>query len=391
MPAATVFSFYAYTLPNLARIDEVDLSSCSWNDGVNVPGSADASIPWFHRQADVLQPGWTALFVDRDGDLEWGGIVWTTELDAEGSGMLRSGCEGFTSYLRRRWIRSTVGMTYPDVASVGPTDVSYTAVDQFRIVSDLVAHAAAIAGVANIALTVRFNGVVGGTLSGQTRTVKWSTTERKNIGAAIEELAAQQSGFDFTVTPVWDSSSSPWGVVLYLDLWYPRLGVDGGRVLEHGGNVSVLRLVRDAHQLANPLVAVGPGVGDAAIVQEVTDTSERYPLGRYPWMEDTLDVREYGQEYAGNLGRLAAARLYRTKRAVSTATVDLQPTVADGVTTFSFGEISTGDTVRMIAPLGSNDFDEAMRVVRQSAKVEDTGLVEWKADLASDDASLGGA
>lgn len=388
------FTYLVYDLGTGSRVAEVPFTSFTWNEVLDRPGSFEARLPWFHRYAALtyLEPGRMAIYVDQGGQIRFGGIIWTVEMDVSQGAGLRIAGEGFWSYWRHRWIRSTQGMTYQDVANVGPTDVSFTAVDQFRIAADLIAHGANIAGAANVGFTsVRNNGVAGGALSGQTRTKKWQITERKRIAQAIEELALQQFGFDFSVGFDYDTSGTQRTPRRYLDLWYPRQGQSAsGVTLAHGANVSLLRLVRDATMMANPVVGIGPGIGDAAIVSEQQDASYRYPLGPYPYYEDTVEYREDGQDYANNLTRLTAARLFRTRAPVTTAKVDLVQQRDDNGPTFSLGDISMGDTCRLIAPVGSFDVDSFMRVVAQSVTVEGVSLKSWQMDLADDDASLGG-
>lgn len=388
------FSYLLYNVSSGARIAEVPFTSFTWTDVLNRPGSFSAMLPWYHRHAALtyLEPGRTAVYVDQGGQIRFGGIIWTVEVDvSQGEGVRIAG-EGFWSYWRHRWIRSTQGMTYQDVASVGPTDVSFTAVDQLRIVADLIAHGASIAGAANVGFTsVRNNGVAGGALSGQVRTKKWQINERKRIAAAVEELALQQFGFDFSVGFDYDTSGTQWAPRRYLDLWYPRRGQSAsGAVLNHGANVTLLRLVRDASMIANPVVGIGPGIGDAAIISEQEDASFRYPAGQYPYMEDTIEYREDGQEGAGNLTRLVAGRLFRTRGPVTTAKVDLVQTRDDDGPTFSYGDISLGDTTRLVAPVGQFDVDQFMRAVAQTVTVAGVSLKSWQMDLADDDASLGG-
>lgn len=388
-----MFTYLIYDLAPWTRVAEVPFSSVTWTEELGRPGALRARLPWYHARAtfDYLEPGRYGLFIDDAGELRWGGIIWQVDLAPDTDAELTVAGQGLWSYYERRWLRSTQGMTYADSgAGFGPADISFTAVDQFRIVEDFIDHAANIAGAANIDFTdVRRNGVVGGALSGVTRTKAWLGTDRKRIAQAVADLARQTGGLDHSVGFAWDTGTTPWTPQAYLDLWYPRRGQVSSAVLEHGSNVSVLRLTRDGFGVANPLVAIGPGIGDAAITVEVEDSSLRYPAGVYPFYEDTVEYREDGQEYAGNLSRLAAARLLRTSRPVTTITLSLVDDARPS-SPFGLGSFGVGDTVRVVAEAGSFSLDEPMRIVRQTVTVEDVGITDWQVDLAPDDVSTGG-
>jgi hypothetical protein len=276
-------------------------------------------------------------------------------------------------------------MTYAETANVGPQDIVFTAVDMFRIVSDALDHAATVGGGANLGLTVRMHGPGAAGISGVTRTRTYYGYERKRIGALVEEMAAQEDGFDFTVGTEWNTASTPWTVDRYLDLYYPRRGnASGGVVLEHGANVTMLRLVDDASLMGNPMLAIGAGTGDAAIIAEAEDSSYRYPAGPYPYVEAEVAYRDEGTEYTGNLGRLATAHLAIGKQPLRTATVGLteQP---NGT---RLGDINLGDSLRTVAQFGDFAIDERLRVVSQSVTIGPGGLGSWGVDLATDDATL---
>ena len=378
------FTVYAFNALSGGRIGEVSFIDCSWSTGLNGTGSGSVTMPWYQDLADLITPGRDGIAIDDRGTLLWSGWVRAREVNPDG-GTVRFGLDSWWRYYGNRTIRSRTGMTYAATTNVGPLDVVFTSVDQFRIVSDLLAHADAIAGSGNLDLTVRMFGPGAGGISGVTRSRTHYGYERKKIAQAVEELASQTGGFDFTIASEWDTGSNPYPVRRYLDLYYPRRGASTSTpVLEHGSNVQMLRVSDDATVLANPLTAVGAGTGDAAITVEVVDSASLYPAGSYPYIEGEVQYRDQGTEYAGNLSRLANARLAATHEPLRTAEAECTES-AD----LRLGSIGIGDTLRMVADFGPYSFDDTMRVLTEAISLDAGGLRSWKFSLCADDASLG--
>lgn len=378
------FTVYAFNALSGARIGEVAFTDVSWSSGLNATGQGSVTMPWYQELADVITPGRDGLAIDDRGTLLWSGWVRAREVSPD-SGTVRFGLDSWWAYYANRTIRSRTGMTYPATSNVGPLDVVFTSVDQFRIVSDLLAHAASIAGGGNLGLTVRMFGPGSGGISGVTRTRTYYGYERKKIAQSVQELSAQTGGFDFTVDTEWNTGTSPYQVTRYLDLYYPRRGASTSTpTLEHGSNVQMLRVSDDATILANPVTAVGAGQGDAALTAEAIDSASIYPAGEYPYIEDEARYRDEGAEYSGNLARLADSRLAATRRPLRTAEAECTES-AD----LQLGSVGIGDSLRVVAEFGPYSIDEQMRVLTEAISLDAGGLRSWKFSLTDDDASLG--
>ncbi len=388
------FSAYAFEPLSGSRIGEISTwNEAGYSHGLGRTGGGSLTMPWWDDIAASIEPLVAGIAIDDGGVLRWAGLVTSRDVSPDG-GTVRFGCQPWWWYYGRRWIRSALGMTYAETANVGPYDVRFldiasggaADVDQFEIVEDLLAHAAAVAAGADLGLTVRKYGPGAGGNSGVSRVRDYFGYERKRIASAVEELAAQVNGFDFVIRSEWNTGTTPWSVDRFLDLYYPRAGESTATtVLEHGGNVSMLRFLDDGEKVANPIVIVGAGTGDAAITSERTDLSLIYPAGPYPLLEDERQYRDMGTEYDGALERLGDAELAVYRRPLRTAQVRLTEQ-ADGL---RLGDIGIGDSLPVVAEFGGFAVNDRLRYVAESVRVSPSTVLDWTADLATDDATLG--
>src|SRR3569833_657772 len=90
---------YTYLIADLrtgAILDELPLSGVQFDKKLNDTGSQRGQLrvddPEIRiREPRLLaEPGRTALYVDRDGDLVWGGIVWTSRFRVGGGVLVLS-------------------------------------------------------------------------------------------------------------------------------------------------------------------------------------------------------------------------------------------------------------------------------------------------------------
>lgn len=158
----------------------------------------------------LLDAGRRLITVSRDGLLIAGGILWEASADAT---KVRLTIEGLWSVLERRLVTGSSSMTYDE----GVLRAKWSAVDQLRIVQDLVAHTQGKAG-GDLELEV----VLASGLSGVTRTLEFDRSGGTTIASAIDDLAERNNGFE-------------WREVWYFDNDAParqlRIGTHVGTVL----------------------------------------------------------------------------------------------------------------------------------------------------------------
>lgn len=299
-----------------------------------------ATVSYDVVKRSVLDPGRTAIYVERDGVLQWGGILWTAQAD-EGGYSVSIGAEGFWSYFRRRLIRLTR---------------TYTGSDQLAIFRDLVNYAQGILG-GNIRV------VVGAETSGILRDRTYFAYDRKNLGEAGEELAAVQGGFDFAIVPTYVAGiPTP-----TLQLTYPRRGTRTSHVLDLGTNIEGISWLIDATAQANSIDALGAGEGTAMLISNATDTAL---LATYPLLEDAVSYKDV--VVPSTLASWAAGELATRRTPVET----IPTLVAHPGVDIEVGQIITGDEVRVRA-LNTGGFlntlDSIFRVLSWDVAVDDNG------------------
>src|SRR5690554_3764823 len=178
------WTFYVVTAGGLMRgsiRDAVPFANNWIVDRLNLSGAFNSSIPYRDAKAtrENLDTENTVVLAQRDDVIVFVGPLLNVGL-SQGANNLSIACDGYWNYVRRRFIRSTAGMTH---ATLSGGRVRFKGVDQFDIVKDLIAHAEAISPF-TWPVEVHFD-----ELSGIPRNISFEANKTKSIGAAIEELA----------------------------------------------------------------------------------------------------------------------------------------------------------------------------------------------------------
>lgn len=335
--------------------EEMPFSSVKFSHVLNRPGAFSASIGLRHSKAtrDVLDPGRTAIHIERDGVIVWSGILWTAKASIENAS-LELGGEGWWSYFRHRKIRTTK---------------TYTAQDQLFIVRDLINYAQSITG-GNIGV------VVGSETSGVTRDRVYYHYERKNLGEAVEQLAEVQGGFDFAIDCAWSGGS----VVKTLILSYPRRGRITDLTFQLGTNIQGLSQEVDATRQANLIDSIGSGEADAMLIATAADTSQ---LTAYPLLEDVTSYKDIS--VSATLQAHAASDLAKQKRPVTRIPTLL---AVQSNPDAGLGTYITGDSVQVVGSDGWLTVSERMRIQVIDVAVDTNGKETVSLQFAQEEASI---
>lgn len=206
----------------------------------------------------ATRTGRTAVYVDRDGTLVWGGILW----GRRGTDTLQLRAEEFRSYWRRRRIR---------------WDADYVAHDQAAILCELLERAAAEPG-GDIGLVLPPPAL---RITGIPRHVSYAAAERKVIEEAWGELEGLAAAFETSV----EVGYGPTGLPFRALHWGTPLGADRGLVVEKPGNLlDHGGWPEDAATMANRITAIGgtPDSGDGGegtpLMAEATALHAGWPL-----------------------------------------------------------------------------------------------------------------
>ena len=281
--------------------------------------------------ADV-RAGEHSIYVERDGVLMWGGVIWTYIADVA-SNVGTIGAEGFFSMVRRRLLLS---------------DYDVTARDQVLIAKDLIDTVQAY-GHGDMLLDTSTL-VADGTL----RDRSWADDEYKNVGEAIEELAAVNNGFDFRVRVRW-GATGPVREVIAAD----AAGRQTDYVLELGRNLELLSLATDATTTVYRAITVGEELDDGTFPQQ----SAFNPVSVYP-RADVVEVASDVSETATLLAKSErrAIRGNAPMRIPSVAIYsDQEP---------ELGAFVVGDIVEIVGIYGAVDFGGDYRITGWDTSID---------------------
>lgn len=183
------------------------------------------------------------------------------------------------------------------------------------------------------------------------RTRTWDTPS--TYAAAVEELAALEDGFDWSITPQQADEGDGW----WWDAWYPRQGNDLDLVLEWGRNVTGVSSRQDGTLVRNRVTAM---TSNQVGVTAYDGTS----AGLYREREQTLNAGDVDD--AGVLADMAAGALTPVPRHVP------RLVLAPGLVTLD--DLSIGDTCEVRVRHGWLGINGRLRVEQIEVEVTDEGM-----------------
>jgi hypothetical protein len=280
---ATTYRYLFADLRTNAILAELPLTDVSFTQVLNGAGTFNARILISDaREAgydiqNVTIPARTAIYVDRDGVLVWGGIIWLRNYNSADQHITLSARE-FASYLERRRITTTT---------------VFSNTDQLTIAQSLINTAQAVAG-GNIGLIVPTN------TSGILVSRVYFDYEFKDVFSAIKDLSNSNTGFDFNIDVQYDSTGTP---RKYVRTSYPQRGLtynaadSNSLVFEFPGNMSTYEWPDDGSIVANTMYGIGPNSNEAKIRATAVGPANQVGAG-WPFLEDTTT---YNDQYDATL------------------------------------------------------------------------------------------
>lgn len=254
---------------------ELPLAGVSYSFELNGVGTLSGTIPYSDETIPLdpetaSAPGRTAVYVDRDGVLVWGGIVWTRQGVAGGKSIQAA---EFLSYYQHRYVKETLSTDTSLIIDPAYVDAGGQRLftDQKFIVWSLLKYARDQAG-GNVGIDINALTAPG---HGINRTATYFGYERPEIYKSIAELAAADDGFDFGIEVGWTSSANNQAPTRFRKAraWYPRRGrpaAESGLVFSKGGgHGSILSYdwPEDGTSLVTEMSGLGEGTGEAKIVK----------------------------------------------------------------------------------------------------------------------------
>lgn len=271
---------YRYLFTDLLSntvIGELPLTGVNFTQQLNAAGTLTGHLLLSGIDSNSLNvpastiPARCGVYVDRDGVLVWGGIIWSRNYTSANQTLTIQARE-FESYFERRRITSTV---------------AFTNTDQLTIVQSLVNTAQAAT-----------NGSIGITVGTETSGITVSRTyynyELKSVFSAIQDLSKSQNGFDFNIYVYYDSNGNP---ARLLRLAYPRYGDVYSKtaltqvVLElPAGNIIEYEYPEDGSTAANTIYALGAGSNEGKLISIAQDATKI--AGGWPLLEDQANYSD---------------------------------------------------------------------------------------------------
>lgn len=274
---------YTYLFADLRTdtlLAELPLSGVTYSYSLNGVGTLTATIPYNDETLPLdpeaaSTPARTAVYVDRDGVLVWGGIIWT-RTDATGGKQIQAA--EFLSYYQHRFVKKTLSTDTSLLINPAYVDAGGQRLyaDQRFVVWSLLRYATdqpgGSLGLDTSALAAAADGI--------TRDVTYFGYERPEIYKAIADLAAADDGFDFTIEVGWTAiaNNNPPTRFRKARTWYPRRGRnadDSGLVFSKGGGAgSILSYdwPEDGTSMVTEMSGLGAGSGEAKIVKTASAT-----------------------------------------------------------------------------------------------------------------------
>lgn len=341
---ATYTVFFTDLLTN-SLLGTLPFANVSATSALSTPGMfsadlnlADERVRGMMDLASMIQPQRTAYWVDRNGLLVAGGIVWD---------------DAYDSSTRVYTITGATFDSYADHAVINQVLI-YTNTDLCSIAIGLWNHLQGGVDGSNIGLTIPATGSV---LSGSTSTEEWDPTTQTKYGSAIQTLSQQSPGFDYYVSVSYDTNGNP---TKNLVLGGPYVGAPSsstGLVFRRPGNVLNYKWPRFGSQSPNRLYGMGGGIGVGSLLSQYTN--ESMISAGYPIVADTLQTKDVFDQTT--LDRTIQAYGKAVSNGVTTPTLVLNPDLTD----VPLGSFNVGDPCRVVFEPDeyfANGLDTYMRI-----------------------------
>jgi hypothetical protein len=256
---------YRYLFADLLTneiIGELPLTGVSFTQQLNQSGTLNGHVllsglnsAEFNVNASTI-PGRSAIYVDRNGDLIWGGIIWNRTYNSAEQ-VLNLTAREFESYFERRRISATQNFTNTDQLVI-----ARTLIDDAQLVPS---------GDIGVITGVETSGILIDRV--------YYDYELKNVYQAIQDLSRAEDGFDFLIDVSYDPITEE--PIKTLVLGFPRSGViydvndpEAIVFLFPAGNIVEYEYPEDASIAANTIFALGAGSNEGKLLSIAQDTTK---------------------------------------------------------------------------------------------------------------------
>lgn len=327
--ATTQYRYLFADLLTNSVIAELPITGVNFTQQLNTAGTLTGHLLLSGVNAAGLNvsagtiPGRTAIYVDRNGTLVWGGILWHREYNST-SQTLTFQAREFLSYFERRRITTTA---------------AYTNVDQLQLAQTLISNAQSATG-GNIGLLYNQDPASSST-SGVLVSRTYYNYEYKQVLAAVQDLSKQTTGFDFEISVYYDGDGNP---AKSFNTFYPKSGTTysstnpSAPVFQLPGNIVEYEYPEDGTIAANTVYALGAGSNEGKLIQTATDATKL--AAGWPLLEDQANYSDITD--ATLLAGLASGQITAVSYPPTTLRVVAPPAQEP-----QFGTYQIGDEVRV--------------------------------------------
>jgi hypothetical protein len=327
---ATTYRYLFADLLTNSILAELPITNVSFTQQLNTAGTFTGNLLLSGVNAAGLNvangtiPGRTAIYVDRNDALVWGGVLWNREYNSTTQTLTFQAREFLSLFERRRII----------------TTAAYTNIDQLQLAQTIMSNAQGVTG-GNIGML--YNQDSGSTsTSGVLVSRTYYGYEYKQVLAAVQDLAKQTSGFDFEISVYYDGDGNP---VKSFNTYYPKSGKTYSTtsttapVFQLPGNIVEYEYPEDATIAANTIYALGAGSNEGKLLATATDATK--VSGGWPLLEDQANYSDLTD--ATLLAGLASGQVAAVSYPPTTLRVVAPPSQSP-----TFGTYEIGDEVRVI-------------------------------------------
>lgn len=327
---ATTYRYLFADLLTNAILAELPITGVSFTQQLNTAGTFTGHLLLSGVNAAGLNvatgtiPGRTAIYVDRNGTLVWGGVLWNRQYNSITQALTFQAREFLSLFERRRII----------------TTAAYTNIDQLQLAQTIMSNAQGATG-GNIGML--YNQDSGSTnTSGVLVSRTYYGYEYKQVLAAVQDLAKQTSGFDFEISTYYDGDGNP---AKSFNTYYPKSGKTytttstTAPVFQLPGNIVEYEYPEDATIAANTIYALGAGSNEGKLLATATDATK--VSDGWPLLEDQVNYSDITD--ATLLAGLASGQITAVSYPPTTLRVVAPPSQSP-----EFGTYEIGDEVRVI-------------------------------------------
>ena len=338
---------YRYLFADLLTneiVAELPVTGVSFTQQLNQAGAFSAhlllsGVNTYGYNVDAsTQPTRNAIYVDRNGILVWGGVIWSRSYNSADQ-VLSITAREFESYFEHRLISITE---------------AFTNADQLLIARTLIDNAQSLPS-GDIGV------ITGSETSGVLIDRVYYNYELKNVFQAVQDLSRQGDGFDFSIDVEYDASTDL--PIKNFNTYYPRSGLvysfgdpDVPVFTFPAGNMVEYEYPEDGSVVATTVYALGAGSNEGKLIATGQDTTKL--VAGWALLETTSNYSDITDVTV--LQELANAQSLATSYPPVVLKV-VVPAYVDPV----FGTYQVGDDARIIITDSRfpNTLDEIYRIV----------------------------